>query len=87
MARKDISDLQCCQAALSRERQGIGSGRTLAHLMRATGQPEKVCERALERAYDRGYLEWGVSVATCYLREKGRRLLEESDCTTPPVVP
>ena len=80
MATKDITDLQCCQAALAREQQGIGGGRTLEHLVRMTGQPEKVCCRALERAYARGYLEWGVSVATCYLREKGWELLREKGC-------
>ncbi|MDQ0035914.1 hypothetical protein J2W30_003687 [Variovorax boronicumulans] len=87
MARKDISDLQCCQAALEYQHGPRGGGRTLEHLMRATGQPEKVCERALERAYDRQFLEWGVSVATCYLRAKGRKLLEENGCITPSAVP
>ena len=43
-----------------------------------TGQPEKVCYRAMERACDRGYIEYGVSLRTGWLTKEGKALLENS---------
>jgi hypothetical protein len=43
-----------------------------AILMEATGQPEKVVYRAMERAYNRGYIEYGVSMRSGWLTEKGQ---------------
>jgi hypothetical protein len=42
-----------------------------------TGQAEKVCYRAMERAYDRGLIECGVSLRTGWLTPAGRALVEE----------
>lgn len=42
-----------------------------------TGQPEKVCYRALERACDRGLIEYGTSLRTGWLTKAGLDLLEE----------
>lgn len=44
-------------------------------LMRRTGECMKVCYRAMERACDRGYLEYGVSLRTAWLTDKGKALL------------
>lgn len=40
-----------------------------------TGQPERVCYRALERAERRGLIEYGVSLRTGWLTDKGRAVL------------
>jgi hypothetical protein len=42
-----------------------------------TGQPLKVCYRAMERAHKRGYVEYGVSLRTAWLLPKGLELLQE----------
>lgn len=75
MATKDISDLQCCQAAAN---AGLAHTSTGSYLMQMTGQPEKVCFRAIERAISRGYLECGVGEWWAWLEPKGRDLLEQS---------
>lgn len=41
-----------------------------------TGQPEKVCYRAMERADKRGLIEVGTSLRTGWLSAKGKALLE-----------
>lgn len=72
MARKDISDRQCCEAA---QRQRAEKRLTSFILMEMTGQPEKVCERAIERAIGRELLDYGVSVRSSFLTPKGEALL------------
>lgn len=42
-------------------------------------QPEKVCYRAMERAERRGYIEYGVSLRTGWLTQKGRDLIKEPE--------
>lgn len=44
-------------------------------LMEWTGQPEKVCYRAMERAEKRELIDYGVSLRTCWPTEKGKELL------------
>ena len=75
MATKDITDLQVLQAQVKwRENQsGLWSCEILAQ---ETGEPVKVCYRALERAYRRGLLECGVSLRTAWLTKKGCDLLD-----------
>lgn len=46
-------------------------------LAQETGQSEKVCFKCLERANDRGYIEFGVSLRTGWLTNKGKALLGE----------
>jgi len=75
MATKDISDLQCCKAAAMQGQPHISTG---DRLMQMTGQPEKVCYRAIERAISRGYLECGVGEWWAWLEPKGKELLEQS---------
>ena len=75
MATKDISDRQVCEAV-----QAYADD--LNHwpydiLAEATGQPQKVCWRAVERAAKRDLIEYGVSLRTGWLTEKGRQLLAD----------
>jgi len=81
MSVKDISDKQVCEAYAEKERQ---HGPDFEYdyefpyviLQRMTGQPEKVCYRAMERASNRGYIEYGVSLRTGWLTDEGIRLLK-----------
>lgn len=41
-----------------------------------TGQPIKVCYRAMERAAERDLIEYGVSLRTGWLTDKGKALLK-----------
>jgi hypothetical protein len=92
MAVKDITDRQVCEAysryqARVREETktprlyGIGPGHkskwAYDYLMEITGQPFKVCYRAMERADDRKYIDYGVSLRSGWLTEKGENLLKE----------
>jgi hypothetical protein len=73
MAMKDISDKQVCEAYAE-----YGENREsfpYEILARITGQPEKVCYRATERAQDRGFIECGVSLRTGWLTTSGKKLL------------
>lgn len=44
-----------------------------------TGQPEKVCYRAMERDELRGYIECGVSLRTGWLTDKGEEYLRKGE--------
>ena len=48
-------------------------------LARQTGQPRKVCIRAMERADDHDLIFWGVSLESGHLTGAGLTLLEEND--------
>ena len=54
-------------------------GTALQALASETGEPEKVCYRAMERADRRGLLDYGVSLRTAWLADKGRAVLIKSD--------
>lgn len=89
MATKDISDEQVCRAMqalppLLTEPFGLfGVSRhplppfPYEALAAETGQPEKVCFRATERAERRGLIEYGVSLRTGWLTATGRALLRK----------
>ena len=79
MSVKDITDKEVC-AAYREYRDNIDE--SFEHkdwpyeiLMRITGQPFKVCYRAMERAERHGLIEYGVSLRTGWLTEKGKELL------------
>jgi hypothetical protein len=80
MSRKDISDKQVCEAYAE---AALQRGPNWDHpyempyeiLHRLTGEPEKVCYRAMERAEERCYIEYGVSLRTGWLTDKGKELL------------
>ena len=71
MATKDITDLMVCQAYSDRNEKEF----PYDLLMARTNECFKVCYRAMERAYNRGYLECGVSLRSGWLTPKGKKLL------------
>lgn len=74
MATKHISDKQVVEAvAIYNRDRGLWPYELLAN---STSECEKVCFRAMERAASRGLLEYGVSLRTAWLTEKGRKLLD-----------
>jgi hypothetical protein len=82
MATKDISDLQVVQAYAEMNRQAVATRETVLKfeyadeiLERVTGQHPKVCERAMERAYGRGLVEYGMWLRGGWLTEEGKALI------------
>lgn len=84
MSRKDVSDVDvvvACRDAKHSRAQGVVDGScgwADELLAERTGQPRKVCERAMERAVRRGLIEYGVSLRTAWPTPKGMALLAES---------
>lgn len=74
MATKDITDLMVCQAYQDRQPTEL----PYDLLMQRTGECLKVCYRAMERAHGRGYIEYGVSLRSGWLTDKGKQLLKEN---------
>lgn len=85
MATKHITDLQVCWAyAMAGTARATGAALpdfVPVLLQRVTGQCEKACYRAMERAADRGLVEYGVSLRTGWLTEEGRVLLDAARAT------
>lgn len=87
MATKDITDKMVClaYAEMRQQLERIRNHPTIVDrleypyeiLERTTGQPQKVCYRAMERAADRDYIEYGVSLRSGWLTEKGKALLAD----------
>ena len=73
MATKEITDKQVVDAYLECSESGF-SVWPYQLLSQRTGQPEKVCYRACERAERHGLIECGVSLRSGWLTEKGREL-------------
>lgn len=75
MAMKDITDRQVVLAYIERDATWP---RVFVYdiLMRETGQPFKVCYKCMERACDRGYIDFGVSLRTGWVTDKGKALLK-----------
>jgi hypothetical protein len=73
MARKDITDRQVCEAyqAYAKDRNDSPE----KYLMKLTGQPEKVCWSAMERACSRELIDYGVNIRAGWLTDKGKALL------------
>jgi hypothetical protein len=76
MPTRDITDQQVCEAV--REWSLAGSRFADEILAERTGQPLKVCVRAMERADRHGLLEWGVSLRSGWLTQRGHDLLQET---------
>lgn len=80
MARKDVSDQQVVEAYAEATRLRRGSPGSIVWptdiLMRVTGQCEKVCYRAMERAEQRGLLDFGVSLRAGWLTPQGEEFLK-----------
>lgn len=77
MATKDITDYQVCQAFEKKIKDGEGFADSILEQM--TGEPPKVCERAMERAEKRGLIESGISLRTGWLTQAGLELLRQGD--------
>lgn len=75
MATKHVTDLMVCKA-YRQYRENFPNGPfPYVILQDMTGECEKVCYRAMERAADRDLVEYGVSLRTGWLTEKGISLL------------
>jgi hypothetical protein len=79
VATKDVSDRQVCEVvrdrmALLRRHRSWGSS-VFEMLSERTGQPEKVCLRAMERAERHGLLEYAISLRSAWLTPAGKELL------------
>lgn len=72
MATKDILDLTVCRAVQQARDTNSFATEVLEEI---TGESPKVCYRALERAYRHGLVNYGVSLRTGWLTEKGLELL------------
>ena len=75
MATKHVTDLQVCAAYAEYNADPERREWPYEILQRTTGQPEKVCYRAMERACDRDLIEYGVSLRTGWLTDAGKALL------------
>lgn len=84
MSTKDISDLQVLEACRDWQLAGQFADTLLA--VRTTQHP-KVAHRALERADQRGLIEWGVSLRTAWPTPAGRALLEQAGLPATSVPP
>lgn len=74
MSRKDITDAMVVRACSDFHNRDSDAA-PWELLMQRTGEPEKVVYAAMERAYDRGLIECGVSVRTAWPTAEGRQLL------------
>lgn len=79
MSTKDISNRVVLDAVNQCKLANYECGFPYQLLAQWTGQPEKVCFRAMERAIKYGLLEYGVSIRTAWLTEKGKELLSKGD--------
>lgn len=76
MKRSDISTLTVLSAALEAHRGGVRKA-TWEYILEKTNTPMKIIYAAMDREDRAGYLEWGVSLRTAWLSEKGKdKLLE-----------
>ena len=80
MSRKDVPDRLVCLAYLEYRGmylRGENAKWPYEFLSKWTGEPNKVCYRAMERACDRGYIEYGVSLRSGWVTKKGLELVAE----------
>ncbi len=75
MATKDITDRQVCEAVQYVKDSGLPVW-PVDVLEKRTGECQKVCQAAMERAARRGYIEYGVSLRSGWLTTKGHDLLQ-----------
>lgn len=88
MATKDVPDELVCRHvhrySLAIRAGELGNQFPYVTLAEETGQPVKVCYRAMERASARGLIDCGVSLRTGWLTDKGLALIGEPLRFTPP---
>lgn len=77
---KDVTDAQVCRAVAeywATARSLSGDARFPYDILHAqTGEPIKVCFRAMERAAERGLIEYGVSLRTGWLTAEGQAVAD-----------
>ena len=89
MATKDITDLMVLKAydEMCKQRDEDLKTGYFGHpqrewvyeiLSRWTGECEKVCYRACERAEKRGYIDVGVSLRSGWLSPEGKKFLKDN---------
>lgn len=83
MATKDVTDAMVCMAyAQAQKQRGVNWDNDYEYpyiiLMRETGECMKVCYAAMERACRHGLIEYGVSLRTGWLTDKGNDLIKEA---------
>lgn len=84
MATKDITDVQVCEAVRDTwDQAGHHIARPHELLSARTGQPEKVCWRALERAAGRGLIDYGIGLQGAWLTDQGKALLSSNAADKP----
>lgn len=76
MSRKDVTDALVCKAVAAYQASPRGPW-PYELLAQWTGEPEKVCYAAMERAFEHDLIEYGVSLRTAWLTDKGKALAEE----------
>jgi hypothetical protein len=74
MSRKGISDKLVCDAYFQAREKNVWPYELLEEW---TGEPFKVCYRAMERAHKNGLVDYGVSLRSGFLTDKGRELIGE----------
>ena len=75
MSMKNISDAQVCRAVQDFQDRRLEGPYPYETLAAETGECEKVCFRAMERACRRRLIEYGVSLRTGWLTREGKALL------------
>ena len=78
MATKDITDKQVVEAYQEYQKSVAEEGylKYPYEILRdITGEPEKVCLRAMERAEGRGFIECGVSLRSGWITDEGLKLI------------
>jgi len=77
MATKNITDIQVLKAYQD-SKVTIDGKWPYDLLMELTGQCEKVCYRAMERACKRGLIDYGTSLRSGWITNKGYELLNKT---------
>jgi hypothetical protein len=72
MKRSDISTFEVLSSIQDPEIK-----KPYEHLIEKYNAPEKIVFRAFERDYDKGYLEYGVSLCCSWLTDLGIKYLTE----------
>ena len=75
MKTSDITDKMVCEAVAEYQSDPYNKPFPYEIIAQKTGCVEKVAYCAMERADDRGYIDYGVSLRTGWLTEKGKELL------------
>lgn len=77
MKRSNITDEMVCRAYAKWSNEECGPEDFPYDLiMRETGAPMKVAYAAMERAFERGLLDYGISLRSGWLTDKGKALLK-----------